>query len=438
MNHLSDRREFLRRTSLASVGGLAGVLPTAIAQAAGSAEAKTLRAGAASVDITPQKFPVLVPGSFLSRFANSVTDPLFARCLVLDDGAKKLVLMVADVISIPYPIQETVKEAASKATGIPTQNMMISATHTHSGASIDDPEYSRLLPGRLIECIEKAAANLRSAKVGWSSEDHPEGTYCRRFIRRPDCIGVDPMGRRTIRAMMHPGYQNPQYIGPCGPSDPEVSVLAVQGLDDKPLALLANYSMHYFGAAPISADYYGDFVRIVSERLADGDRSFIAMMSHGTSGDQQWQDYANPRKSIFRVQYATGVADAALRAYRKIEFHDAVPIAMVERRLTVKLKQPDEENVAWAEKTCAEMGKRDPRTTSDSRTGHSRKGSLQGNRSPIGVWAKSKATVRLTNQATTITARTKQATHSTWTARNATICAAAAKNRGPCNSSAVA
>ena len=57
------------------------------------------------------------------------------------------------------------------------------------------------------------------------------------------------------------------------------------------MALLANYSMHYFGAGPISADYYGDFVRIVSKRLADGDPSFIAMMSHGTSGDQQEQEY---------------------------------------------------------------------------------------------------------------------------------------------------
>lgn len=102
----------------------------------------------------------------------------------------------------------------------------------------------------------------------------------------------------------YPSASRPEYIGPCGPSDPEVSVLAVQDLDGKPVALLANYSMHYFGAGPISADYYGDFVRIVSQRLADGDPSFIAMMSHGTSGDQQWQDYANPRKSISRSKAA--------------------------------------------------------------------------------------------------------------------------------------
>jgi len=40
---------------------------------------------------------------------------------------------------------------------------------------------------------------------------------------------------------MHPGYQNPQYIGPCGPADPEVSILAVQTAAGKPIALLAKH-----------------------------------------------------------------------------------------------------------------------------------------------------------------------------------------------------
>lgn len=379
MNHLADRREFLRKTSVAGLACLTGVLPTvgdlppaasaATAAPADSAGAKALRAGIARVDVTPQKFPVLVCGSFLSRSADKVHDPLYARCLVLDDGAKKVVLMVVDTIDIPYEMQESLKAAAAKATGIPTENMMISATHTHSGGSLisalgtkADPEYSKLVPGKLVECIQKAAANLQPAKVGWGGEDYAEGTHCRVFIRRPDCIATDPTGRQTIRAMMHPGHQNPQFIGPCGPSDPEVSVLAVQTREGKPLALLANYSMHYFGAPSISADYYGDFARIVAKRLAGGEESFIAMMSHGTSGDQQWQDYANPARSITREQYATAVADAALRAYQRMQFHETVPLAMTERRIKIRLCQPDKEHQAWADKVYAELKGRDPRS----------------------------------------------------------------------------
>ncbi|MBN2295912.1 MAG: hypothetical protein JXM70_26005, partial [Pirellulales bacterium] len=369
MNHLTNRREFLRQTSVAGLGCLGGILPSAIARAAESAQSGKLRAGTARVEITPQKFPVLVCGGFLSRSADQVSDPLFARCLVLDNGKTKLVLMVADTLTIPHQIDKKVKAAAAKSTGIPAENMMISATHTHAGGSTSgglgteaDPVYSEYLPGKLVECIEEAAANLRPARIGWSGEDYPEGTHCRVFIRRPDCIDIDPTGRRNVRAMMHPGYQNQQYIGPCGPADPEVSVLAVQTTEGKPMALLANYSMHYFGAKPISADYYGDFSRIISKTLAEGDESFIAMMSQGTSGDQQWQDYANPRKSISRQQYAEKVADAALRAYKRIEFRDSVPLAIAQRRLTIKLQQPDKQHQDWAEKMFAQMKGRDPRT----------------------------------------------------------------------------
>jgi len=370
MNRLADRREFLLQTSAASLACLGAIAPAAGAPAA--AGGARLRAGTAQVDVTPQEFPVLVCGGFLSRSATKVHDPLFARCLVLDDGVQRLLIMVVDTISIPYAMQETVKAEAAQATGIPVERMLICATHTHSGGSLvsalgtpADPAYCEFLPGRLVACIKQAAGHLRPARIGWSSEDHPAGTYCRVFIRRPDCLDVDPLGRRNVRAMMHPGYQNPQFIGPCGPSDPEVSVLAVQGLDGRPLALLANYSMHYFGAEPISADYYGDFVRIVSQRLAGNDDSFIAMMSHGTSGDQQWQDYANPAKSISRVPYATAVAEAALRAYQRIEFHESVPLAMAERRLTIQLQQPDAEAQAWADKTMAAMNGRDPQTRSE-------------------------------------------------------------------------
>ncbi len=372
MNSLSDRREFLRRTSAA---GLGCFLPTTLARSAdGNADTniRRLRAGTARVDITPVKFPVLVCGGFLSRSASKVNDPLFARCLVLDDGTKKLVLMVVDTVAIPDEIDDAVRATAAKSTGIPAENMMISATHTHTGGALisalgtkADPDYSKFVPGKLVECIEKAAANLQPAKVGWSGEDHPEGTHCRVFIRRPDCIGSDPTGRQNVRAMMHPGYQNPQYIGPCGPTDPEVSILAVQTADGRPMALLANYSMHYFGAGPISADYYGDFSRIIGKTLADGDESFIAMMSHGTSGDQQWQDYANPRKSIAREQYAQNVADAALRAYKRIEFHDSVPLGVTMRRVTIDFQRVDKEIQAWADKIIAEMAGRDPRSRTE-------------------------------------------------------------------------
>ena len=46
---------------------------------------------------------------------------------------------------------------------------------------------------------------------------------------------------------MHPGYQNPDYLGPAGPVDSELSVLSLRTLEGIPICVFANYSMHYVG-----------------------------------------------------------------------------------------------------------------------------------------------------------------------------------------------
>ncbi len=326
------------------------------------AEGKAFRAGVAAVDITPRKLPVISSGSFLSRSGNVVNDRLFARGLALDDGSTRLVFVVADTLFVPRDLCDQAKEAASKKTGVPPENMMISATHSHSAGSLvgclgteADQNYCEQVRPQLAECIEQAVANLQPAQIGWSSVIDAEDTHCRVFIRRPDRIGTDPFGEQTIRVMMHPGYQNPDYIGPSGPVDNELSVLSVRSPDGTPMGVLANYSMHYFGAAAVSADYYGDFVRILSAKIAPDDESFVAMISNGTSGDLHWMDYTEPKKNIGRTQYAESVAAAAMRAYEGIEYHDWVPLRSVERCIELDRRVPDAARWAWAKEILDKM-----------------------------------------------------------------------------------
>ncbi len=335
----------------------------------GSDEAKAFRAGVASVDVSPIKLPVISSGSFLTRSGSVIHDRLFARALALDDGTTHLVLMVVDTLFVPRDLCDEVKEAASKESGVPAENIMISATHSHSAGSLvgclgtdADVDYVNQIRPQLVECIVKAVANFQPAQIGWSSEIDEQDTHCRVFIRRPDCIGVDPFGEKTIRVMMHPGYRNPQYIGPSGPVDNELSVLSVRSLDGKPIGILANYSMHYFGSAAVSADYFGDFVRVISEKIAADDDSFVAMMSNGTSGDLHWMDYTRPRKNVGRTDYAESVAAVAMRAYERIEYRDRVELKAAERCLTLNRRVPDEKRWAWAQELLEEMDGRIPRT----------------------------------------------------------------------------
>ena len=136
--------------------------------------APQLRAGAFAQDVTPPAFPISVNGGFSDRKATSAHDPLHARCLVLDDGTTKLALVVVDSCMLPRELIDAAKELAAKKTGIPTANMMISATHTHTaptatGVFQSDPDaaYVKFLTEKLAEGIEKAHARLAPAKIGY-------------------------------------------------------------------------------------------------------------------------------------------------------------------------------------------------------------------------------------------------------------------------------
>ncbi|MBL7221146.1 MAG: LamG domain-containing protein [Phycisphaerae bacterium] len=340
-----------------------------IAYAKEGDDRKPLRAGAFAIDITPEKLPVIVSGGFLEGRSNKVRDRLHARCLVLDAGTGPVAIVVVDSLMMPRSLVDAAKALAAKTTGIRPERMMISATHTHSAPSVmgalgtgTDEAYAKLLPGRIAKVIERAAANLAAARVGWTVAQADKHTHCRRWIRRSDRMGTDPFGKRTVRAMMHPGYRNANYVGPAGPVDTGLSLLSIQSLEGRPIALLANYSMHYFGAPAVSADYFGrfaaEFARLV--KAENTDPPFVAMMSQGTSGDLHWMDYSRPRQKVDIADYTSQLAKIAFDAYGKIEHHKSAPLAMAEKKLKLRRRTGDEARLEWAKAIVAKMGDRKP------------------------------------------------------------------------------
>ena len=328
-----------------------------------------LRAGAYAADVTPETFPVICNGNFTPLMAGQANGPMHARCLVLDDGTTKVAVVVVDTCLLPERLVKQIKERASRSTGIPVDRMSISATHTHTAPSLTalagvpvDPHYPALFLPRVVEGIERAAKNLKPAKAGWAVAKAPEHTHCRQWIYRPDRMLTDPYGGQTVRVNMHPGYQNASTIGPSGPADPDLSLLSLQTPDGRPVAVLANFSMHYFGAAPVSADYFGLFCRTLQERLAPGDQSFMVALSQGTSGDLHWYDYGKPDPRMTMERYTEGLVRLAEGAYRTIRHAEGATVAMAEADLRVKVNVPDEARLAWARKLVDTFKGRLPQT----------------------------------------------------------------------------
>ena len=263
------------RSMAAMTGGLVGALAVAFGLSTG-AGAAPFRAGAATSNVTPP-LGTSINGNMHDIRAAQVHDELHARCLVLDDGATALAFAIVDCCMIPDAVVGVAKRRIEDATGLPPDRVMISATHTHSAAcsapvfqSDPDPAYQSFLAARIADGVARARSNLAPARVGWGVGQVPDRVFNRRWRMKPGTIPPDPFGGTTDRVRMNPPAGSPDLVEPAGPTDPEVAVLAVRALDGRPIALLANYSLHYVGdvgPAHISADYFGAFADRVQALL---------------------------------------------------------------------------------------------------------------------------------------------------------------------------
>jgi hypothetical protein len=152
---------------------------------------------------------------------------------------------------------------------------------------------------------------------------------------------------------------------PAGPTDPQLSFISIRATTGRPIALLANYSLHYVGGVlpgGVSADYFGEFARQIKQRIAPNDDAgnppFVGIMSNGTSGDINNINFHNPqpgKKPFEQIRYvANSVADEVLQAYKKTKHRESITLAMAQRELTLDIRKPTAKQLALAKQFLAE------------------------------------------------------------------------------------
>ncbi|GAB5402298.1 MAG: hypothetical protein Aurels2KO_05290 [Aureliella sp.] len=343
---------------------LSVLCPSAMAQ---------LRVGAAKIDVTPQQLPVLVNGSMVAKTTDTITTRINARAIVIDDGSLRIAMVVVDSCLMPRELLDQAKQLASSRTGLLPENIMISATHTHTAPSVmgalgtpPDENYRPYLRQRIADAIEQAESRMVPAEVGWASGDAAQFTALRRWVRRPDRIEVDPFGNRTVRANMHSARNLDDVVGPSGPEDPALSMICFRDAEQKPIAVLANFSMHYFGHQNISADYFGMFCDGLESHLQEDhpDSQSLAIMSHGCSGDIWRRDYMQPQTVAEGTieSYTDALLGVAKKIYASTNYKSAKSIGMRERRLSLKYRTPDAQRLQWAQGVVEQLDGELPKT----------------------------------------------------------------------------
>jgi neutral ceramidase len=334
------------------------ILLAALSLGASAADGRRVfRAGAATSNITPQIGGGIV-GGFTPIPSTHVHDELHARCLVLDDGTNRLAIVVCDLLGASRNVYDEARRLVEKETGIPGAHLLMSSTHTHSAISAmgndrflwnqELDQYQTFVARRIADGVRRAVNNLMPAQAGWTTAQAPQHVFNRRWFMTPGTIAPNPFGE-TDQVKMNPARGSPNLVEPAGPTDPEICILAFRTPEGRPIALLANYSLHYVGGVGgghISADYYGMFCDRIQQLLgADRlDPPFVALLSNGTSGNINninFREAAKPQPPYSRMREVAGdVAKTVQEAVRMMAYHDWVPLAGRSRELTVKARHP--------------------------------------------------------------------------------------------------
>ncbi|MCZ6794013.1 MAG: hypothetical protein O7J95_10415 [Planctomycetota bacterium] len=338
---------------------------------------RELLVGAATSNITPPLGEPIVGG--WSPFpATNIHDELHARCLALDDGKTRVVLVVCDNVGMPREVFDRARKWLAEETELAPESVLMCATHTHSATSArgksplgGDPleEYARFLARRIADGVRRALTNLEPAQIGWGSANAPEHVFNRRWLMKPGPELDNPFGG-TDRVRMNPPRNHPNLIEPAGPTDPEVSFISLRSTSGRPIALLANYSLHYVGGVPggdVSADYFALFADRIQELLGADRQSppFVGIITNGTSGDINNINFRGPREKLPAYEkmrrVARDVAEKVFRASRDIAYRDWVPLGVRMRELTLRTRKPSAALLARAREILGRREDVEPR-----------------------------------------------------------------------------
>jgi hypothetical protein len=206
--------------------------------------------------------------------AEGIDMDLWVTALAFSDGSTTALHLDLDIQILTNQRADQIRDAVSKATGLPVQNIRAAATHTHSGPV---PYKSWIEKG--YEMVGPWFDNV----ARWSAEAATEAV-----------AKLQPVQARVGRGLCHINTnrraitpQGGRFLGvnPDGPCDHEVIVIRLDESDGRPLATLLNYTCHATIMGPpnrlITPDYPGATKRVV-EQAVDGKCLFF----QGSAGDQ--------------------------------------------------------------------------------------------------------------------------------------------------------
>ena len=270
-----------------------------------------LIAGAAQARITPIDSQFLFGYPHVKRYSTGVYDQLLSSALYLSDGSTKLMFIANDIIFIPSDLSGRVRKRIEKATSIPACNIMVTATHSHSGPiTVDylsneadpivpkaDAKYLQLMEDSICNAAVTAYKSSRSAELG---------------LALTDATGIGTNRR-----------------DPSGPADLNVPVLALRDAQSQKItATMLICNMHptvlHEDSTLLSGDFPGLARLYLQNKLS---RECVVLHHTGPEGNQSPRHVTKANTFDEAEQLGEILGQAVEKALATIEFTDSLKLA---------------------------------------------------------------------------------------------------------------
>ena len=353
------RRSFM----LAAAGGLGALatahshgaqtgVPTGKARAAnpgqpGRNTTSSVRAASASVKLTDDNMMELHAEKKV--FDHPWEGEFRANALVLD-AQQRICLLSLDSLTAPFQVTRQAAKRIAAATGIPEDNVLICATHTHTGPWTDDTfgakpniEFLRRLEEGSVQAAVKAVAGIGNAKSGAQATvlfgQSQEATVGRnsRLLLKDGSVGWY-------------GYEEKDVVRPTGPYDPDLYVLALRRSDGTYGGLAFNHSVHNIGRIREDCEspgFYG-LAALEVERRHGATTLFLP----GAIGSTHNATYHN--SGVPAAECVHRVVDAVEEALGRLQPALPGPVTVLNRPFTYCVRRFDEAKEAVAVKSYLE------------------------------------------------------------------------------------
>ena len=232
---------------------------------------EVLRAGASAVDITPEDSQFLFGYPHVERYSTGVYDPLLSSALYLSNGQTEVMFIANDIIFVSKAITQRARQRIAEDTGIPESNIMITATHTHSGPVTVDyisNEADPVVPKADKKYIELFEDGIVTSAIEAYNEAQPAQ------------LGLTIADATGIGTNRH---------DPSGPADMEVPVLMVKSCNgERNIGCMLICSMHptvlHEDLTLVSSDFPGMARQYLQQHVLGGD---CPVLRHtGPAGNQ--------------------------------------------------------------------------------------------------------------------------------------------------------